>query len=320
MKLVIVAALAAAVVGTAPPARACLWDNDTLAEESLTDRDVAKIIGGEFGAHSRGFYVAKIAYTRPMIDAGTAPRERYDDLAVALAKTGAYDDALAVLDAKEQKFPGEYTTLSNRGTFLAMKGDVAGGLEKLRAALVMNPTAHFGREEFQLRLLEYKLAVAKDPSLRTRATFLVTVDDRVMHHHLTKHANDRELDRAIVAIGGMIRFGAASGDADVWFGLAWALVLRGDNQLAVLAFRRAEQLGHPAARDHGALRSTTLRKLNPPTPCCPPLGDMRSLETWELAIVKADRAMAKGAAKDARRLAAEDKLVARKRWRQAFKY
>ena len=320
MKLVIAAALVVALVGTAPPARACLWDRDTLAEETLSDRDVGRIIAGEFGQHSPAFYAAKVAYTRPMIDAGTAPRERYDDLAVALAKTGAVDDALAVLAAKDQKFPGEYTTLANRGTFLAMKGDAAGALKELRAALAVNPDAHFGREEFQVRLLEYKLAVAKDPSLRSRATFLVEVDQRVMHHHQTRHARDADLDRAIVAIGGLVRFGGADRDADLWFGLAWALVLRGDNQLAVLAFRRAELLGHPAARDHGALRATTLRALDPPTPCCPPLGDAKSLETWALATAKADRALAKGAAKDARRLAAEDKLITRKRWRQAFKY
>ena len=97
---------------------------------------------------------------------------RYDDLAVALAKLGKPDDAIAVLAAKEQQFPGEYTTEANLGTFLAMKGDVAGALDHLKKAIAINPNAHFGREKFQIQLLEYMQRVAKDKTLAQRENFL----------------------------------------------------------------------------------------------------------------------------------------------------
>lgn len=305
-----VAAVAAAALAltSAPPARACLWDHDTLKEESLTDRDTAAVLRGEHGHHGAGFYPAKIAYTRPLVDAGTAPKERYDDLAVALARTGAFDDALAILAAKEQRFPGEYTTHANRGTFLAMKGDAAGALVELRRALVINPDAHFGREEFQVKLLEYKLRVAKDPTVRERETFLGHDLKRLIIQ--TKHKDDRDLDRAVTAMVGLIRFGGADRDPDLWFGLAWTLMQRGDNQLALMALRRAELAGHPRAGADGLERSRAIRALE----------RFDDAERWQRAAATIDRALAKGAAVEARRHAAEAKLLARKRWRAAFGY
>lgn len=304
------AAVAAAVLAlaSAPPARACLWDHDTLKEESLTDRDTAAVLRGEHGHHGAGFYPAKIAYTRPLVDAGTAPKERYDDLAVALARTGAFDEALAVLAAKDQRFPDEYTTLANRGTFLAMKGDVAGALVELRRALAKNPDAHFGREEFQVKLLEYKLRVAKDPTVRERETFLGHDLDRLIVQ--TKHKDDRDLDRAVTAMVGLVRFGGADRDPDLWFGLAWTLMQRGDNQLALMALRRAELAGHPRADADGLDRSRAIRALE----------RFDDAERWQRASATIDRALAKGAAVEARRQAAEAKLLTRKRWRAAFGY
>ncbi|MBK9035499.1 MAG: hypothetical protein IPL61_30285 [Myxococcales bacterium] len=321
MKHLVVAALAVVVAVIAPaPARACLWDNDTLAEESLTDRDTAAVLRGELHKHSPAFYAAKVGYTRALVDAGTAPTERYDDLAVALARTGALDDALAVLAAKDQRFPGEYTTLANRGTFLAMKGDAAAALVALRAALVINPDAHFGREEFQVRLLEYKLRVVKDATVRERASFLAEIDRDLMHTHHTKHVKgDAALDRTILALTGLIRFGDGDRDLDVWYALAWALVQRGDNQLAALAFRRAERLGHPRAAGDGGVRATTLHDLRT-SPCCPEPGSAEGAAAWAKASARIDRVLAKGAAKEARWQAAEDRRITRKQWRKAFGY
>ncbi len=158
-------ALAFVLAVLARPAAACLWDYDTLKEEAFGQAEVGAILGGDLHKHSQNFYAAKVAYTRAIIDRGNAPKERYDDLAVALAKLGKIDDALAVLADKDTRFPGEYTTEANRGTFLAMHGDVAGALEHLKQAVAINPSAHFGREAFQLQLLEYLGRVAKDPTV-----------------------------------------------------------------------------------------------------------------------------------------------------------
>ena len=167
-----------AVLGCAGAALACLWDSDTFAEEALTQKDVGEIVRGRLGKHSPYFYEEKVAYTRPLLDAGDAGVERYDDLAVAYEKLGKLDEALVVMDAKEKRFPHQYTTLANRGTFYAHQGDYPRALELLEAAIVMNPNAHFGREKYQVKALEFMQALAKDPKLAEHRDLLgVNLDD-----------------------------------------------------------------------------------------------------------------------------------------------
>lgn len=156
----------------ASPAFACLWDSDTLKEESLRKKDVAELVRGVISKHSRTFYEAKVRYTKPLIEAGTAVAARYDDLAVAFDHLEQYDEALKVMEEKEAKFPGEYTTLANRGTFLSHQGKYAEALEVLRAAIEKKPDAHFGREQYQVMAIEYLQKLATDPSLAEKFDLL----------------------------------------------------------------------------------------------------------------------------------------------------
>ncbi|MEZ4398941.1 MAG: hypothetical protein R3B06_02925 [Kofleriaceae bacterium] len=324
--------LAAVAVGAAPaPARACLWDTDTLAEESLGDRDVAAVVTGDLGKHSLIFYRAKVVYTRALIARGGAPAERYDDLAVALAKTGQLDDALAVLADKEARFPGAYTTHANRGTVLARKGDLAGALVELRRAVAINPRAHFGREHVQIQLLEWLGRLGRDPTLVERETFLgqpivagsdaleVIRTRRVRGRTVAERARAAELDTTIVALVGLLRFGDGEGNPHLWFALGWNLALRGDNQLAVNAFRQAERLGHPQAAAQGGIRASIIRAYNAGAPTLEPDGP-GTVGAWAKATPSLDAAWAKGQAKLARRQAGEDRRVARGRPRAVFGY
>jgi tetratricopeptide (TPR) repeat protein len=316
MKLVAALVLALAVAGDVSPADACLWDYDTFKEESLGDKEVAQVLKGELRKHSRAFYEAKVTYTRAIVDKGGAKKERYDDLAVALAKTGKLDDAIAVLADKERRFPGEYTTEANLGTFLAMKGDVAGALDHLKKAVAINPDAHFGREIVQIQLLEFHQKLAADPTLDEKQTFLGLGVEEEPFVVRTKRdrKQDKAIDKQIKGIVGLIRFGDGEANPHLWFGLAWALVQRGDNNLAMFAFRRAEQLGHKLAGAHGATRAGVLRKLVGDGP-----GDVR-LEAWPNATKTVDAAWTKGQAADARRQAAEDKKLEKQKWKAAFGY
>jgi tetratricopeptide (TPR) repeat protein len=314
----VVAVIAAALlVLHASPADACLWDYDTFKEESLGDKEVAQILKGELRKHSRAFYEAKVTYTRAIVDAGNAKKERFDDLAVALAKTGQLDDAIAVLADKEKRFPGEYTTEANLGTFLAMKGDVAGALDHLKKAVAINPDAHFGREIVQIQLLEFHQKLAADPTLDEKQTFLglgVEEDGPFIVRTKRDKKQDKAIDKQIKGIVGLIRFGDGEANPHLWFALAWALVQRGDNQLAMYAFRRAEQLGHKLAGAHGAHRAGVIRKL-----VGDGAGDQRP-HAWSGVTPVIDAAWTKGQAADAKRQAAEDKKLAAKKWKAAFGY
>ena len=326
MRLLVIAAL---VLGPRV-ADACLWDYDTLKEETLGQEDVGAVIGGDLHKHSRTFYEAKVTYTRTIIDGGKAPQERYDDLAVALAKLGKLDDALAVLADKDTKFPGEYTTEANRGTFLAAKGDIAGALEHLRKAIAINPDAHFGREKFQIQFLDYLGKLAKDPKLAMRESFLAidTGGDGGFTESRVITGLDREPGKPrrvkvptpeVTAIVGIIRFGDGQDNPHLWYALGWAFVMQGDAQLAARAFRRADVLGHPRGHADGANTASTIKKLDGIC-CSKDLNDARTAEPWKKLVKLADDEWAHGQAADARRQHDEDVKIARGQLKAVFGY
>ncbi|MBP6631477.1 MAG: hypothetical protein KBG28_16060 [Kofleriaceae bacterium] len=336
LRAALVALVLAATTTLAPaPAAACLWDIDTLKEESLGNREVAAVVTGDLGKHSAAFYEAKVTYTRALIDRGGAPAERYDDLAVALAKTGKLDEALIVLTDKERAFPGQYTTHANRGTFLAGKGDLAGALVELRRAVAINPKAHFGREHVQIQLLEWMGRLGKDPALVRRETFLgqVVPTDGMVESVRTRPLRGRNavgakpaelaeiaaLDANVVALVGLIRFGDGERSPHLWFALGYNLAARGDSQLAVNAFRQAERLGHPLAAGQGGIRASIIRAFNAGAPTLEPDGP-GTIGAWAKATPVLDAAWAKGQATMTRRQAGEDRRITKRRLRAVFGY
>lgn len=305
-----VTALAAAV------SLACLWDRDTLREESLGKKEIAAVVNGQLGKHSTAFYEAKVTYTRALVDKGTAPKERYDDLAVALARTGKIDEAIAVLAEKEKKFPGEYTTEANLGTFLAMKGDLDGAIQHLEAGIKINPDAHFGREKYQVQLLKDAKAAKAGKKLDACANlFGVSSDgeDAMWIERPGKIVARDDIKMppadAAVAMVGLIRFGTAEQSGAVWFNLGVALAYQGHKHLAVRALRRAESLGHPCAATFG----TPLAQVVPEYE-----RDGGRDGAWAIAVAKSDADWKKGEAADARRQKAEDRLVSGRKYKKAF--
>ena len=196
--------------------------------------------------------------------------ERYDDLAVAYDKLGRLDDAIAVMQAKETRFPNQYTTLANLGSFHAHKGEYEKALELLNAAITMNPDAHFGREKYQVMAIGYLQALAKDPGLVGKKDLLgVDIADeyRLMFGDMGKKQKGRPtgLEQAgiskdvFVALAGIIRFGSGEKSQHVWMSLGVACALQGDRHLAIRAFARAKELGHPRAADLVRVMSMTLK-------------------------------------------------------------
>lgn len=312
------ATVAATTLLAAAASLACLWDKDTLQEESLEQKDVAAIVNGDLGKHSYAFYAAKITYTRALVDKGDAPKERYDDLAVALARTGKLDQAIAVLAEKEKKFPGEYTTEANLGTFLAMKGDLDGAIAHLEAGIKINPDAHFGREKYQLQLLRdaraAKTATTKPDPCATLfgvstngedAMWILKPGKIVGHDKMKLPPKD-----AVVAMAGLIRFGVADKNPAVWYNLGVALAYQGHKQMAVRALRRAHGIGHPCAATFGKPLAMTVPEFA--------RGGGGREDSWTEVVKKADADWKKGEAADARRQKSEDALVKAKKYRQAF--
>lgn len=86
-----------------------------------------------------------------------------NDLATALAHTGEAAEAVKLLEQVEAEKPGLYFTAANLGTAYELSGDDRKALEWIRKGIERNPDAHDGTEWLHVRILEAKLALAKDP-------------------------------------------------------------------------------------------------------------------------------------------------------------
>lgn len=164
----------------AAAALACLWDYDTIRDERRGLPGVAEVLAGRWERHSPFLYENRVARMRALIGREPANWAAYDNLAVALEKLGRIGEAIEVMGRKEQLNPGQYTTHANLGTFHLHRGELDAGIEHIRKALAINPNAHFGREEYQLKLAEFLRAGRDDPRLLTAMNFLHIAGGKVV--------------------------------------------------------------------------------------------------------------------------------------------
>lgn len=158
--------LTALVVLLIPSAAvACLWDFDTLLQERSRFPDTLELITGKFLRHSPEFYEWRAKDRRVKLAADPGNLSYRDDLAAALDKLGRHDEAIAVAMETDRLRPGRYESAANLGTFLIHSGRLEGGLTYIRRAIAINPDAHFGREVYQAKLVEYVLSRQKDGKL-----------------------------------------------------------------------------------------------------------------------------------------------------------
>ncbi|HEX5752357.1 MAG TPA: tetratricopeptide repeat protein [Archangium sp.] len=298
-----------------PPALACLWDSDTLKEESIGLDEVAAVLRGRILKHSATFYERKVAYTLPLLEREDVKPERYDDLAVAYEKLGRTQEAIATLEAKEKRFPGLYTTAANLGTFHAHAGDYPRALEELRRALALNPDAHFGREKYQVKAIEYLQRLAGTPELVQKEEFLgLPLEPErylfVMNPEKAALRKERpELPKDVLqGLVGIIRFGSGEKSPHLWFSLGISLAWSGHKNLALRAMRRAELLGHPLAREHAVALSRTIKAYS------------NRLPEWEALAAGLDAEWAQGQAWVQQKQRQEDALLARGKAKQVFGY
>jgi tetratricopeptide (TPR) repeat protein len=195
---------------------ACLWDKDTLSMERQRFPSVLELITGTFLRHSNEFYRWRVEDRKTKIEVEATP-DLFDDLAVAYEKLGETDNAIRVINQKSVLFPGLYSTHANLGTFYIHAGRLKEGLTEIDTALAINPEAHFGREVYQKRLVEYLLSRDADghtnlPLSATNlagmstggfAKFLLITDGQ----DLTEGERNELLDKAIEGVLGMMKFG-----------------------------------------------------------------------------------------------------------------
>ena len=192
-------------------AHACLWDRDTLEMERRTFPAVADLIAGRFLRHSDALYEWRIEDRQERLAEAPDDLPAMDDLAVALDKLERHGEAIAVMQGALLLDPDRYETHANLGTFFVHAGELEEGLVHIERALEINPDAHFGRERYQLWLVEYAMQA-------DRPLPLAGLEDHEVYPGVTRGFTQWVLERddaddpmavtsAIAGITGMMRFG-----------------------------------------------------------------------------------------------------------------
>jgi hypothetical protein len=138
-----------AAAALAVPAVACINTIDEQMLEKLTPGDADALSG--------------LAWTAARLHSEKGTLQTGNDLAVIRILQGKYPEAIALLRETEAKFPGNAKVAANLGTALELAGNDAEALEWIRKGMDRDASEHFGSEWLHARILEAKIALAKDP-------------------------------------------------------------------------------------------------------------------------------------------------------------
>lgn len=233
-------------------ASACRWDRDTLAEEAKgSNLDVLKVIVGRFERNPPLYYQMRLERVAKEIESHPSNLDLYNDAAVACDHLGKFDEAIAWMEKQEKatvnlsitKDAG-YRFHANLGTFYAHRWfankadrdkpqDLDKGIEHIQRAIAINPDAHFGREKFQLAIMQWvKEGGYEDSAGTPLGNYLVG-----------KGLMDwNKAEDAVEGLAGLIRLGNAWENVDVFAGLADALAHENLGTIGEAALARVFEL------------------------------------------------------------------------------
>lgn len=263
----------------ASPLNACLWDTDTLAEESAGLPEVKVVIVGGFARNPDLYYEMRLERVSKLLKDDHNNLDAYDDAGVSCDRLGRDEEAIEWMAKKLKAMERmgysasaqpnhRYRYLANLGTFHAHRwfrngadredlDDLTKARDLIAQALQENPDAHFGREKYQLKFIEWLLA---NPTYYTyeeralaeaagqRSGWMPNFLDlgKKTSIRLTTSDNDElsklELSDAIEGICGLIMLGAAWESIDAFNALAVLLQMDGRSAFSYFASLRIEEL------------------------------------------------------------------------------
>ena len=248
---------------------ACLWDRDTPADEAKGLPDVVAVITGRFPRNPPLYYQMRLERVTAQLKTHPDDLAAYDDAGVACDRLGRGDEAIAWMDKKKQqldrldpKSPDlkehRYRYHANLGTFLAhcwvrqggdrsKLDDVKRSRDEIAAAIAINPNAHFGREKYQLKVIEWII----DPPSSAGDQYLPNLLG-LDPQPLGEMEDPKTADDAVRGLAGLVVLGNAWESVDIFHALNVALKHDtlgftrdrdgGRNSLAYLAWLRCHEL------------------------------------------------------------------------------
>ncbi|MBI1323925.1 hypothetical protein GC170_12180 [bacterium] len=258
----------AILFGAPVVAWACLWDRDTPRSEAVGMPEVVAAITGRFERNPPLFYEMRLARVSDHLKGYPEDLSAYDDAGVACDRLGRGDEAIDWMKKKQERLafrpPADaetkehaYRYHANLGTFLVHRwakqgadrakiAEVKAARDEIAKALEINPDAHFGREKYQLKALDWII----DPPSAKEGQFLPNLLNMAVE--LSREQDPKEADDAVRGLAGLIMLGNAWESVDVFYALSIALqndalgvepgTNAGRNGLANLALMRAKEL------------------------------------------------------------------------------
>jgi len=234
------------------PVLACLNDRDSESSEGRARPEVFTVITGQFDRNPPLYYEMRLKRVAEAIEATPVALPLYDDAAVACDRLGRFDEAIAWMEKKRallERSDGEsaagreqwYRYYANAGTHRAHRwikagadrdriGEMVEARDLIARAIAIKPDAHFGREKFQLKAMDWIIRPPEiAPPIQHLPTFLAT-------------GPTAPPSEAIEGLAGLIVLGNAWESVDVFNALAQALESYGEKEFAYQARLRCIEL------------------------------------------------------------------------------
>lgn len=256
-------------------ALACLWDRDTPRDEALGMPEVVAVLTGRFKRNPPLYYAMRLTRVRDRLRDHPEDLAAYDDAGVACDRLGRGDEAISWMEQKLRQMEARelsnsertehlYRYHANLGTFIAHRWfrnganrsrlmEVEDARRHIAEAIAINPRAHFGREKYQLRVLDWILQPPKmsDPANLASNEFpnLLGWSFQDIYGEQTEPSEAHE---AVKGLAGLVVLGNAWESVDVFHALNVALQRDsigyergregGRNTLAYFAWLRCREL------------------------------------------------------------------------------
>lgn len=270
---------------------ACLWDTDTPRDEARGLPEVVAVLTGRFERNPPLYYELRLKRVTEHLQSQPGDLAAYDDAGVACDRLGRGDEAIAWMEKKRAQFVGLdpaqpeakeqlYRYHANLGTFLVHRwvrqgsdrskiGEVKAARDEIARAIEINPNAHFGREKYQLRAIEFLI----NPPKVIDGGDLPNLLGWSLGDAAEARIDSREARDAVRGLTGLIVLGNAWESVDVYHALGMALQSDwtgferkregGRNTLAYLAWLRCRELidAGKGSMIPGAPRGEALKKM-----------------------------------------------------------
>jgi hypothetical protein len=264
------AALCTGVLGSI--AMACLNDRDTLAQEARGLPNALQVVTGRFERNPPLFYEVRLKRVTAQLKKDPAQLDLYDDAAVASDRLGRSDEAihwielkhkqLAPFNSKDKSLREHwYRYYANGGTFWVHRwirdgadrskiAEMKTAAGMIKRAIEIKPNAHFGREKYQLKAMQWIVAPpsVKPPAVQRKEL----LPDFLQLHERAELAYDFSEDNgtlgrmglsdAAQGLTGLIALGNAWESVDVFNTLSHVFVVSSKNSFAYAASLRAQEL------------------------------------------------------------------------------